>query len=316
MNEKEKKPLVAVVGPTASGKTGLAIALCKAYDGEVVSADSMQIYKYMDIGTAKPSKEEMQGIPHHMMDFLEPNKSFSVAQYVACAREVIADIHARGKLPVLVGGTGLYVDSLLQNIQFSEVPNNPALRAELAELAAQKTPQEVWEMLEQIDPQTAQILHPNNQGRVLRAIEIYRLTGISMWEHQRRSKSVPSPYKSCVLGIGFEDRELMYQKINKRVDLMMEQGLLQEVQTLAAMGFSPTAVQAIGYKELFSYLEGTASLPACVETLKQETRKYAKRQMTWFRRNPDIEWVIRDEKTEELQILEKSYKFVAKAAIL
>ncbi|WP_343252752.1 tRNA (adenosine(37)-N6)-dimethylallyltransferase MiaA [Ligaoa zhengdingensis] len=292
---ERKIPLLCVVGPTASGKTKLAIELAKRYDGEVVSADSMQVYRHMDIGTAKPTPAEKEGIPHHCLDFVEPGESFSVAEYVEHARAAIRQIDGRGKLPILAGGTGLYVSSLVDNIAFTPTPSSEAVRTELQQLAVERGNQYLWEMLREIDPALADKLHPNNQGRIIRAIEIYRLTGIPMSEHQRLSRAEPSPYRVCMLGLNFADRRTLYARIDRRVDQMVQSGLLEEICALQRMGYSKTSMQAIGYKEFFSYLDGNGTLEEAVERVKQETRRYAKRQLTWFRRDDRIRWLNVDE---------------------
>ncbi|MEG1778585.1 MAG: tRNA (adenosine(37)-N6)-dimethylallyltransferase MiaA [Oscillospiraceae bacterium] len=305
-----KIPVIGVVGPTASGKTKLAIELCKRYNGEVVSADSMQIYRYMSIGTARPTEQETEGIPHHMMGFAMPDETFSVAKYVAMAGEAIADIHSRGKIAVVAGGTGLYIDSLLNNIQFSEGKSDEQLRNELSQIAAEQSPQVLWDMLNDIDPQTAQTLHPNNVWRVIRAIEVYRLTGKTMYQTQLESRTQPSPYNACLIGINFRDRQKLYDRVNLRVDIMLEKGLIEEAKQLLRLGFTGTAHQAIGYKELMPYIEGELPLEVCVDTLKQESRRYAKRQLTWFRRNAKINWLYSDELQSKDKILEISSKVI------
>ena len=312
----KKIPVIAVVGPTASGKTKLAIEICKRHNGEVISADSMQIYRYMSIGTAKPDEEEMEGIPHHLMDFVTPGESFSVAKYVQLAREKIEDIHSRGKLPVVAGGTGLYVDSLLGNIQFSDSKGDEAIREELSRIAAEKSPQVLWDMLNEIDPDTAQTLHPNNVWRVIRAIEVYRLTGKTMKETQEESRRLPSPYNSLLIGMNYRDRAVLYDRVNRRVDIMMEKGLLDELKMLLDMGFTGTARQAIGYKELMPYIEGAVPLDVCVDTLKQESRRYAKRQLTWFRRNEKINWIYGDDYDDTAQIFDKADNLIAFADMM
>jgi len=299
----KKIPLVCVVGPTASGKTKLSIEIAKLYNGEVVSADSMQIYKYMSIGTAKPTIEEMDGIPHHCIDLITPDKTFSVAEYVEYARASIADIAERGKLPILAGGTGLYVNSLVDNITFTPTPSSTELRSELKKLGDIHGNEYLWHMLNKIDPELAQNLHPNNQGRVIRGIEIYRLTGVTMTEHQRLSRLHESPYNLCMLGLNYSNRQTLYDRIDLRVDLMVKQGLLDEVHALIDKGYSKTSVQAIGYKEFFDYLEGKISLNEAVERVKQETRRYAKRQLTWFRRDRRIHWLNIDEFTDFNQLM-------------
>lgn len=290
----EKIPIIAVVGPTASGKTSLGIQIAKRFDGEVVSADSMQIYRGMDIATAKPDVSEQDGIVHHLIDFLDPSVSFSVADYTVLAHQAIADIHARGKLPILVGGTGLYVDSVLNDIVFTEIKTDPQLRESLHQFAKEQGNAALLERLRGVDPQSAARLHENNVGRIVRAIEVYELTGITMTEQQKRSREKPSRYRTLKFGLNYRDRSVLYDRIDRRVDLMMEQGLLEEAQSVLASPMK-TAVQAIGYKELGPYLEGKAPLDECIVKLKQSTRHYAKRQLTWFLRDPQICWLYPDE---------------------
>lgn len=300
---KEKTSVLAVVGPTASGKTALAVELAEKLDGEVVSADSMQIYRGMDIATAKPTDEEKKGIPHHLLDFLEPSESFSVADYVTMAGEVIRDIHRRGKLPILAGGTGLYVSSLLEHVRFPEWKADPALRESLQSQA--ETPeglQALWQELQQVDPETAAKLHLNNQKRILRAVEVYRVTGQTMSRQIAQSKQRPSPYHAVLLGLDFRDRALLYQRINRRVDKMMEDGLLEEAREFLSQQRGKTAAQAIGYKELQPYFAGNIPLEQALENLKQATRRYAKRQLTWFRRIPDVRWIYLDEGKSEIEV--------------
>lgn len=285
--------IVCVVGPTASGKTDYAIDLALSRGGEVVSCDSMQIYRYMDIGTAKPPREDMRGVPHHMLDFVEPGTDYSVADFVRDARACIADILARGRLPVLCGGTGLYVDSIINQIEFAEEKRDDALRRELKELAGREGPAAVHALLRAEDPAAAEAIHPNNVKRVIRALEIIRTTGLTKAEADRRARKEPV-YDAALFGMAME-RERLYRRIDLRVDRMMEQGLLEEVRRLLDMGVprQSTAMQAIGYKELVLYLDGGCSLEEAVETVKRESRRYAKRQMTWFRRNPKIQWIPR-----------------------
>ena len=286
--------LIAVVGPTASGKTSLSIMLAKKYDGEIISADSMQIYKGMSIATAKPDKEEMQGIRHHIMDFLDPVDTCSVSEYVKMANEAARDIIGRGKLPILCGGTGLYVRSFLENIKFTEEKTDPQLRSELTDRYKSEGGERLLEELRLIDPDTAATLLPTNSKRIIRAIEIYKLTGMTMTEAVRRSRETPSPYKSIVIGITYADRQVLYDRINKRVDIMLENGLIDEAKSFYEKENSITASAAIGYKELKPYLDGEKTLEQAVEHLKQETRRYAKRQLTWFRRDKYINWIMAD----------------------
>ncbi len=294
MDENKKIPLVVVAGPTASGKTEAAIRICQWFDGEVVSADSMQIYKYLSVGTAKPDKAEMEGIPHHLMDFLEPSQPFSVAEYVQLAKEAIADIHGRGKLPVVVGGTGLYIDSLVYNIQFSESESDPELREKLQNIAAEQGNEALWEILKEKDPEAAESIHPNNVGRVVRAIEMIELTGKTKTQQLAESRQEPLPYNTLYLAINYQDRETLYDRINRRVHIMLENGLEDEARWLMDHGYAPTASQAIGYKEMFGYLEGKEDIDTAIEKIQQGSRRYAKRQLTWFRRNKDVQWIYPD----------------------
>lgn len=291
----DKKPVIAVIGPTASGKTELAVNIAKHFNGEVISGDSMQIYKEMSIGTAKPTIEEMQGIEHHLVDFLEPDKTFSVVDYVNMAKEEISKIYSKNKLPIVAGGTGLYIDSLLLNSSFLEVESDPNVRSMLEERLQNEGPKMLYEELMGIDPERAKSLHPNNTVRVLRALEVYYISGKTMTEHNALQKKANSPYNILWFGITYKNRDLLYERINKRVDDMISRGLLDETKMLREKGFSKTAAQAIGYKELFDFLDGKQSMEEAIERLKQETRRYAKRQLTWFRRNPSILWVYRDE---------------------
>lgn len=291
--------IVGVVGPTASGKTALAIEIAKQYNGEIVSCDSMQIYKYMNIGTAKPNKNEMQGIPHYMIDIISPSQTFNVAKFAEMAKECISDILSRGKLPVLAGGTGLYFDSVINNTKFAELGHDEKYCEELRNAALNYGNEYVHNLLEEIDPTSAQAIHPNNLRRVIRALEIYKVSGKTMTECNKDSVR-PQLYSPIVIGINM-DRELLYERINKRVDIMLNCGLLNEVKEILDMDISPdtTAMQAIGYKELVKYLNGLISYDDAVEEIKRESRRYAKRQLTWFRRNENINWVM----------LQKCYNF-------
>lgn len=286
-------PVLAVVGPTASGKTALAVELAKRLGGEIVSADSMQIYKGMDIASAKPTEAEKQGIPHHMMDFLPPETPYSVAEYVKAARACILEIYKRQKLPILVGGTGLYVDSLLTGTQFIETETDFDLRARLETEFDALGGEKMLEKLAAFDRDTAARLHPNNRKRIIRAFEVYTLTGKTMTEALAASREKPSPFTPCYIGIAYENREILYDRINRRVDIMLENGLLAEARAFF-QGAPDTAAQAIGYKELKPYLDGVLSLDEAVENLKRATRNYAKRQITWFKRNPQIHWIYAD----------------------
>lgn len=300
-------PVLAVVGPTASGKTALAVELAKRLGGEIVSADSMQIYKGMDIASAKPTEAEKQGIPHHMMDFLPPETPYSVAEYVKAARACILEIHKRQKLPILVGGTGLYVDSLLTGTQFIETETDFDLRARLETEFDALGGEKMLEKLAAFDRDTAARLHPNNRKRIIRAFEVYQLTGKTMTEALAASREKPSPFTPCYIGIAYENREILYDRINRRVDIMLENGLLAEARAFF-QGTPDTAAQAIGYKELKPYLDGVLSLDEAVENLKRATRNYAKRQITWFKRNPQIHWIYADTCSKQA-LLEQAITF-------
>lgn len=306
-----KLSVLAVVGPTASGKTALSVELAKRTDGEIVSADSMQIYKGMDIASAKPTKEEMCGIPHHMMDFLSPETPYSVAQYTEAAAQRIREIAARGKLPILVGGTGLYVDSLLSHTQFIEAPTDMALRTALDAQFEAEGGEEMLKRLAEFDPESAARLHPNNKKRILRAFEIYRLTGKTLSEALAQSHAVPSPFAPVYIGIAFRERAVLYDRINRRVDSMLERGLLEEARAFYK-GSPETAAQAIGYKELKPFLDGDLPFADAVENLKRATRNYAKRQITWFKRNGRIHWLYADECTPE-QLLTQALEIANEA---
>lgn len=306
----KKIPVIAVVGPTASGKTSLSINIAKKYGGQVVSADSMQIYEKMDIATAKPILEEMQGIKHHLIGFQPIDKKFSVAEYVSLASECIEKIHNEGDLPVVAGGTGLYIDSLLQNIQFSKEEENTDIRKELTDLFDEKGAEYMLEYLREIDPLTAQRLHLKDKSRIIRALEIYKVTGKTMTEQKALSKTEPSPYNSLIIGINYRDRNVLYDRINRRVDIMLENGLLEEAKDFYNIPQDKTACQAIGYKELAPYFKGEKDLTECVEKLKQETRHYAKRQLTWFRKNESINWIYPDDYESESEMYNAVYNII------
>ena len=309
------KNIIAVVGATASGKTSLAISLAKALDGEIISCDSMQIYRGMDIGTAKPSMEEREGIPHHLMDVVDPCENFSVADYAVLAKSAIDDICSRGKLPIFCGGTGLYLDSVLTATEYSDAASDETLREELTKEAQEKGAMALWQRLEKEDAESAAAIHPNNVKRVIRALEIKILTGVPKSEWDRRSRLMPSPYNSLVFGLSYPDRAVLYNRIDKRVDIMMDMGLVSEVEGLLSSGRLPrtsTAAQAIGYKEMISYLDGEVSLDGAVETIKLATRRYAKRQITWFGNKPYVQPVEVDGALSE-QSFEEIVKNVKKA---
>lgn len=301
----EKTKIICVVGATASGKTDLSVKLAKAVDGEIISADSMQVYKNMPIATAVATKEEQDGVPHHLVEFLNTDETFSVADYVELAKSKIAEITSRGRAPIVAGGTGLFVDSLVKNISFSEVGSNAEIRTELAE----KSNEELYEKLLKLDPNAAVDIHPNNRKRVIRALELC-MSGTSKTEQNENSLLCDSPYDALYIGIGYKDRQKLYDRINKRVDLMLEAGLENEArQMLGKQGL--TARQAIGHKELQPYIDGKITLDEATENLKRETRRYAKRQLTWFRRNENINWLYADEMSKD-ELVKKAVELVQK----
>lgn len=309
---ENKKPFVlAIAGPTASGKTWLGVELAKTYGGEVVSADSMQIYKGMDIASAKPTAEEMQGIPHHLISVLDRDVSFSAADYVKLANEAIEDILSRGKLPIIVGGTGLYIDSLLNNVQFAEIKSDSAYREKLYEISRSEGNERLYAELCEADPSAAESIHMNNTVRLVRALEVIHVTGRKFSELKEESVSVESPYDSLILGLNAADRSLLYERIDMRVDEMVKAGLVEEARELWQENAMRTAANAIGYKELIPYFEGNALMSECIDKIKQGTRHYAKRQLTWFRKNERINWIIIDDFSKKCEISEKSKKAIA-----
>lgn len=291
----EKLAVLAVVGPTASGKTGLGVHLAQALGGEVVSADSMQIYRGMAVSTAKPTTAEMRGVPHHLVDYVDPQEDYSVARFLQDAAAAIDGVAARERLPLLVGGTGLYIDSLLQGIAFAEQPENTALRQQLRQQAAREGNEQMHRRLAALDPEYATTLHPNNAGRVLRGIEVCLLTGKTMTEQLAQSRSRPSRYLPVWLGLSWRDRQKLYARIDLRVEQMLRDGLVEEARDFYSRYNPQTAAQAIGCKELLPFLQGEAALEQAVDALKRATRRYAKRQLSWFRRNQDIQWLYCDD---------------------
>ena len=306
-----KQPIIVVLGPTASGKTALAVELAKLYNGEVISADSMQIYKGMDILTAKPTEEEKQGIKHHLMDFLEPETDFSVADYVKLANMAVDDISRRGKIPILTGGTGLYINSLIDNIKFDDTTGDKEYRERLLAIANEKGNRYLWERLLEVDEETALSVHENNISRVIRALEVFEKTGERLSEHKKSSRLEESRFEPAMIGLTFSDRQMLYDRINKRVDAMIDDGLVNEAKEIYYSRNLNTAHQAIGYKELIPYFSGQASLEDCIEKIKMETRRYAKRQLTWFRRDKRINWIEVDKYENIEDILEKVKKYIA-----
>ena len=288
--------IICIAGPTASGKTALAVELAKKLNGEVVSCDSMQVYKRMDIGTAKPTAEEMQGIPHHMLDVAQAWEDFSVSRYCAQAAPIVDDIIARGRTAIIAGGTGLYMDSLIRGNDFAPFPST-GVREALEKRAEAEGTQSLLAELAQVDPESAGRLHPSDRKRIIRALEVYRETGITITEHNRRTREIPPKYRPIWLGLDFSDRAALYRRIDRRVEIMLEAGLLEEIRSLLESGIpeSCTAMQAIGYKEFLPVLRGERALCDAAVEVCQSSRRYAKRQLTWFRRNPNMHWIVREE---------------------
>ena len=286
-----KPKVVVICGPTASGKTALSIELAKKINGEIISSDSMQIYKNMDIGTAKPSNDEMQGIKHYLLDFVEPNKRYSVADFKKDAEKAIEEILEKGKVPIIVGGTGLYVDSLIYGIEYQNIKFDEKYRKELENRAKKEGLESLYNEAKQIDPQAMEKISANDQKRILRVLEIYKATGKTKTDQEIESRKNGVKYDYKVFAINM-DREKLYERINKRVDIMIEQGLIQEVEDLLKMYEEfPTAMQGLGYKEVVEYLQGEISKEEMIDKIKMETRRYAKRQITWFKKNKQTIWI-------------------------
>ena len=287
------KKIVVICGPTASGKTALSIALAKAFDGEVVSADSMQIYRRMDIGTAKPTKQEMDGVPHHMLDVAEPGEAYSVSRYVEEATACVEDILARGKLPIVCGGTGLYIDGLIRGTDYQPAGTDNGIREQLEGEWEAQGAEEMMARLAAVDPDSAARLHLSDKRRILRALEVYLATGETITAHNALTKAIPPRYEAVMIGLNTEPRQILYDRIDRRVGIMLEQGLLQEVQSLLEDGLlEGTAAQAIGYKELLAYFRGEMTLETAADLIRQKSRNYAKRQLTWFRRDERVKWIV------------------------
>lgn len=303
--------IITIAGPTASGKTALSILLAKEMDGEIVSCDSMQVYKDMDIGTAKPTPEEQQGIPHHMLSVAEPWEDFSVSRYCAMADPIVEDILRRGKSPIIVGGTGLYMDALIRGNAFAPCPST-GRREELETLAASQGIEAVIERLRAVDPESAARLHPSDQKRIIRAMEVYLETGMTITEHNRKTQEIPPKYHPIRFALTDRQRQTLYDRIDRRVDAMAEAGLIEEIQGLLARGIPEkcTAMQAIGYKEFVAALHGDCSLEEAAGQVKQSSRRYAKRQLTWFRRNPENIWLIREDGQTSMEILDSARQYL------
>lgn len=301
MRQEKRKPLIILTGPTAVGKTKLSIALAKAVNGEIISADSMQVYKEMDIGTAKITKEEMQGVPHYLVDEFSPEEEFNVVKFQEYALKYMEEIYEKGKIPIIVGGTGFYIQALLYDVKFDQSEeDNHTYRGELEELAASKGATYLHEMLRKVDPKSAEAIHANNVKRVIRAIEFFHQNGYPISEHNEEQRQNESPYNYAYFVLN-HDRDILYKRIDARVDLMVEQGLVSEVQSLYDKGYdlSLVSMQGLGYKEIINYFEGEISLEEAIYRIKRDTRHFAKRQITWFKREREVIWVNKQEFTDE-----------------
>lgn len=307
----DKKKIVVICGPTATGKTGLAISLANRFDGEIISADSMQIYKNLSVGTAKATEDERRQAVHHLVDILDPRQDYSVSDFVNAGADCINDITGRGKLPVIAGGTGLYIESLINGVNFAFQEDNTEIRRRLHSELEMYGAEHMYNMLCEIDPEYAAKIHKNNTIRVLRALEVYRLTGNTMTDRQKMALPEEKPYDSFIIGLTCSEREILYEKINMRVDIMLSEGILAEAEYVYKnKDIFKTAAAAIGYKEFFPFFEGTQSLDECVNKLKQASRNYAKRQLTWFRRMKDISWFNIDEPGYKDRIVDKVKGFL------
>ncbi|MBE3592600.1 MAG: tRNA (adenosine(37)-N6)-dimethylallyltransferase MiaA [Thermoanaerobacter sp.] len=306
--------IVLIVGPTASGKSKLAVDVAKEFNGEIISADSMQVYKYMDVGTAKITKEEMQGIPHYLIDIVEPNQEFSVAEYEKRAKEIIKDIYKRGKLPIIVGGTGLYINSIIYIMHFSDFEGSKEFREKMKELANTYGSQYLYEKLKSVDPEAAKKIHSNDIRRIIRALEVYEFTGKPISYYQKMSGMRLNPeYQPIMIGLNFKDRQILYDRIDQRVDEMIKNNLVEEVVNLLKIGYNKdsTAMQALGYKEIVEYLKGEISLEKAVEKIKKGTRRYAKRQITWFKGYNFIKWFFVDDYKNYEELKKNIIKYLA-----
>ena len=294
----KKIPVIAVAGPTASGKSSLAMQLCKDLNGELISCDSMQIYRGMEIGTAKPTKKDMAEVPHHLIDICDPDVDFSAAAFAELAKKAIEDVYSRGKTPILCGGTGLYLDSVLRGVDFGDMEPDLAYRAELLEYAEKEGAEALHARLREIDPEAAEAIHPNNVKRVARALEICKLSGMTKTEWDKNAIRGESPYNACIIALDYKNRDNLYIRIHMRVDEMFAMGLEEEARALLAKGYlapETTAGGAIGYKELLGYLNGEMTKEEAADAIKTATRHYAKRQLTWLRRNPEVHWLYPDD---------------------
>lgn len=307
-----KKPLIILTGPTAVGKTKASIGLAKVLNGEIISADSMQVYKYMDIGSAKIRPEEMQGVKHYLVDELEPDEEFHVVRFQQMAKQAMEEIYAKGKIPIVVGGTGFYIQALLYDIDFTENEEDTEYREELEKLAEEKGAEYLHNMLREVDSESAESIHANNVKRVIRALEFYKLTGQKISKHNEKERAKKSPYDFCYFVLT-DDRKVLYNRIDLRIDQMLKDGLLDEVQSLKNKGYTRDMVsmQGLGYKEILDYLNGEFSLEEAIYILKRDTRHFAKRQLTWFRRERDVIWVDKNNYDhDEQKILEVMLSYV------
>ena len=316
MKQQEKKPLIILTGPTAAGKTSLSIELAKSIGGEIISADSMQVYKKMDIGTAKIRPEEMQGVPHYLIDELDPSEEFNVVAFVEKSKEAMKKIYAAGHIPIIVGGTGFYIQALLYDIDFSQHEDKESYRKELEQLAKEKGKEYLYEILKKKDPEYATITHCNNVKKVIRALEYYKETGKKLSEHNEEQRQKESPYNFAYFVL-YHDREELYDRINRRVDLMMEDGLLFEVESLIKEGYTKNLVsmQGLGYKEFFDYFDGRMILEDTVDKIKKDTRHFAKRQLTWFRREKEVIWLNKKEYEQEKDLLDSVLNIIQEKGI-
>lgn len=316
MKQQEKKPLIILTGPTAAGKTSLSIELAQSIGGEIISADSMQVYKKMDIGTAKIRPEEMQGVPHYLIDELDPSEEFNVVAFVEKSKEAMKKIYAAGHIPIIVGGTGFYIQALLYDIDFSQHEDKESYRKELEQLAKEKGKEYLYEILKKKDPEYATITHCNNVKKVIRALEYYKETGKKLSEHNEEQRQKESPYNFAYFVL-YHDREELYDRINRRVDLMMEDGLLFEVESLIKEGYTKNLVsmQGLGYKEFFDYFDGRMTLEDTVDKIKKDTRHFAKRQLTWFRREKEVIWLNKKEYEQEKDLLDSVLNIIQEKGI-
>lgn len=306
-----KEKLFVLIGPTAVGKTELSIDLAKRLNAEIISADSMQIYKYMDIGTAKITEEEMEGVPHHLIDFLYPDEEYTVSDYQRDASRLITEINARGRLPMVVGGTGLYINSLVYELNFAKAPPDEEYRVELEELAANYGIEYIHDLLSKVDPESAKTISKKDKKRIIRALEVYKTTGKTMSEYNKNFRKETDKYDLCMVCLNM-DRQKLYDRINMRVDIMIENGLIDEVKGILHKGYHKNLVslKGIGYKEIIEYLDGNLTLDEAIEKIKKGSRNYAKRQLTWFRRDKRIKWVNKDDFDDFHQLSQYVYDYV------